>query len=397
MSLRSVIISALLASVLAAYASTDSLANASEQQLLYSDSIATTGKQPVSALTNDTSEVRVKKNTIFRRIGRAFTKVFKDFNDPDTNYIVPQKYNYTFMVQNTNTYEIYKIKSKSGQSITFAPRPTVKIGPYIGWRWIFLGYTIDVGHMNEGHNKKQFDLSLYSSMLGIDLYYRKAGNNYRIRRADVGSSEVNKALKDMEFSGLNVNIKGFDLYYIFNHKRFSYPAAFSQSTCQKRSCGSPLIGIGYQSHHITLDHESLQERMNQHLDNRFENFELKLDSGLMFNKIKYTSYSLSGGYAYNWVFAKNWLFSASLSVGIGYKKSDGNLRKDDSFFLKDFNFDDFNFDGIGRFGIVYNNMKWYAGASTILHSYSYNKSQFSTTNVFGSLNIYVGFNFGRKR
>ncbi|MEE1091995.1 MAG: DUF4421 family protein, partial [Prevotella sp.] len=164
MSLRSVIISALLASVLAAYASTDSLANASEQLLLCSDSIAATDEPSMSALTNDTSEVRVKKNTIFRRIGRAFTKVFKDFNDPDTNYIVPQKYNYTFMVQNTNTYEIYKIKSKSGQSITFAPRPTVKIGPYIGWRWIFLGYTIDVGHMNEGHNKKQFDLSLYSSM-----------------------------------------------------------------------------------------------------------------------------------------------------------------------------------------------------------------------------------------
>ena len=43
--------------------------------------------------SNDNVKVE-KKNTIFRRIGKVFTKIFKNFNDIDTNYIEPQHYNY---------------------------------------------------------------------------------------------------------------------------------------------------------------------------------------------------------------------------------------------------------------------------------------------------------------
>lgn len=343
--------------------------------------------------SNDTVKVE-KKNTIFRRIGKVFTKIFKNFNDIDTNYIEPQHYNYTLMLQNTNTYEIYKLESKSGQYITFAPKPTIRIGPYVGWRWVFLGYTFDIGHISNDNKKKEFELSLYSSMFGIDLYYRKTGNDYRIREAYLEDGMSSRVLKGIPFSGLSVGIKGFDIYYIFNHKKFSYPAAFSQSTCQKRSCGSPLLGIGYTTHQLDLDYENLKEVVESNLNDKYQN--VKLDSGLMFNKVRYSSYSISGGYAYNWVFARNWLFAASLSVALAYKKSTGDLHYKSEFSLRDFKFGDINIDGVGRFGIVWNNTKFYAGASTILHSYNYRKSQFSTNNVFGSLNIYFGINIGRK-
>ena len=55
----------------------------------------------------------------------------------------------------------------------------------------------------------------------------------------------------------------------------------------------------------------------------------------------------------------------------------------------------FNIDGVGRFGVVWNNMRWYAGANAIVHTYNYKKPEFSTNNMFGSINIYVGVNFGR--
>lgn len=339
------------------------------------------------------TEKTVKKNTVFRRIGKVFTKIFKGFNDIDTNYIEPQHYNYTLMLQNTNTYEIYNLRSKSGQSITFAPKPTVRIGPYVGWRWVFLGYTFDVNRISSDDMKKEIELSLYSSMFGVDLYYRKTGNDYKIREAYLGDGLDRNVLKGIPFSGLSVGIKGFDIYYIFNHRKFSYPAAFSQSTCQKKSCGSPLVGIGFTSHSIDLDYEKLKNVVESNVEGALD---VKLDSGLMFNKVRYTSYSISGGYAYNWVFARNWLFAASLSVALAYKKSAGELHRDKDFFLRDFDFNDLNIDGVGRFGIVWNNTKFYAGASSILHSYNYRKSQFSTNNVFGSLNIYFGINIGRK-
>ncbi len=349
---------------------------------------------PVTSFGTNDSVAPQKKNTVFRRIGRVFTKIFKGFNDIDTAYIEPQHYNYTVMLQNTNTYEMYTIKSKSGQYITFAPEPTVKIGPYVGWRWVFLGYTFDIGRISSDDTKKEFDLSLYSSMFGIDFYYRKTGNDYRIREAKISDDIGRHALKGTPFSGLSVGIKGFDLYYIFNHKRFSYPAAFSQSTCQKKSCGSALLGIGFTEHSLDLDYDNLKHTVEDNL--AAKGYEAKLDDGLMISKIRYSSYSVSGGYAYNWVFARNWLFASSLSVALAYKKSEGDVSNDFSSFWRDFNFKDLNIDGVGRFGVVWNNTKLYAGASTILHSYNYRKSRFSSNNIFGSLNIYFGINIGRK-
>ena len=312
-----------------------------------------------------------------------------------TAYIEPQHYNYTVMLQYTSNYELYRLVSKSGQEITFAPNFTLKLGPYIGWRWIFLGYTIDLTAFNNKtakSAKQEFDLSLYSSMLGVDLFWRETGNDYKIRNAVLGKGIDTKRLNGTDFSGLNVSIKGFNLYYIFNHKRFSYPAAFSQSTCQRRSCGSPLLGIGYTHQSLDLDYEKLRSTIND----RVGGTEVNLDSGMMFNKIKYIDYSVSGGYAYNWVFAKNWLFAASLSVALSYKKSSGDLKKETSSILGSFNLSNFNIDGLGRFGVVWNDTRWYAGMSTIIHSYNYRRSQLSTNNIFGSLNVYFGWNFGKR-
>ena len=42
-------------------------------------------------------------------------------------------------------------------------------------------------------------------------------------------------------------------------------------------------------------------------------------------KVKYLDLSFHGGYAYNYVVAKNCLLAASLSIGLGYKYSYGNL------------------------------------------------------------------------
>lgn len=343
-------------------------------------------------------DCKKEKQDIFHVIGRAFTRVFRNFNDIDTRYVEPQHYNYTTMLQTTYTYEAYTIKSESGQSFTLAPEPSLKIGPYIGWRWLFLGYTFDVNHLESNNKKTEFNLSLYSSMLGIDLYYRKSGDDYRIRNSSLSEKVGAGFLKDVPFGGLSVGIKGFDLYYIFNHKRFSYPAAFSQSTRQKRSCGSMLAGIGYTSHSLSLDYESLKNTVKENLQAYPDVHadEIEVDSDFDFKSVKYESFSLSVGYAYNWVFMRNCLFSASLSAAVAYKKTKSDIKHHNTT-LSDFNFKNFNLDGIGRFGIVWNNDTWYAGANTVLHAYNYRKSRFSASSYFGSLNVYAGLNFGIKR
>ena len=346
------------------------------------------------------------KKTFFHRVGKVFTGFFREFNITDSTYIEDQHYNYTVMLQNTNTYELYTLRNKEGQSITFAPDPSWRLGPYVGWRWVFLGYTLDLKHINasDSHtSKKELDLSLYSSMLGVDLFWRSTGNDYHVQRMKLGENINTTPMLKAPFDGFKSSIKGFNLYYIFNHRKFSYPAAYAQSSVQRRSAGSMLLGIGYTRHKLEVDWDKLTELVDSRLNSgkgksQGTTHELvaRIDSSLMFSQVKYSDVNVSCGYAYNWVFAKNWLFNASVSVGLAYNQSSSDVEGE-HFDFKNFDFKNVNFDGIGRFGIVWNNTKWYAGASTIIHSYNYKKSQFSTNNSFGSLNIYVGVNFGRKR
>ena len=129
----------------------------------------------------------------------------------------------------------------------------------------------------------------------------------------------------------------------------------------------------------------IDERLGDELDGAF-------GTSLNVAKVNYTDISASAGWAYNWVFAKDWLAAASLSLALGFKRSTGE-KNYQRFSFRDFSFNNLNVDGIGRFGLVWNNTKYFAGMSLILHTYNYSKSNFSTNSTFGSLNFYTGFNF----
>ncbi|MCR5131108.1 MAG: DUF4421 domain-containing protein [Prevotella sp.] len=369
------------------------------QEIVVADSLAalTTQADSLAALTTQADSTTVepqKKHKKTREEMSFWDKVYeevKKFSRVDKRYIEPQHYNYTVMLQNTNTYESYTISDKAGHEIVLSPEPSFKFGPYIGWRWLVLGYTIDFSHLGDGHNKQDFDISLYSNQVGVDLFYRKTGNDYKIRRLTLGENMNTSTFRNVPFSGFNASIKGFNFYYIWNHNRFSYPAAFNQSTCQKISCGSPLIGIGYTQHKLNIDAVNLKNLIMSKLD--IDMSAITVDTTLVATKVNYTDLSVSAGYAYNWVFAKDWLFAVSLSLALGHRRSTGDMERE-KISLREFSFRNFNLDGVGRFGLVWNNTRWYAGMSTILHSYSYRKSHFSTNSVFGSVNIYFGLNFG---
>lgn len=344
---------------------------------------------PLSAACESPDTARATRHSEFVEMVRGFSRI-------DTNYVEPQKYNFTVMLQNTNTYEMYSLRSHSGQTVRFAPEPSVKVGPYVGWRWFFLGYTLDLRHVfGGGSAKKEIDLSLYAAQVGIDLFYRVTGNNYHVLSVDFGDDVNNRAMRRVDFDGFDASIRGFNCYYVFNHKRFSYPAAFSQSTVQRRSAGSALLGFGYMRQKIHVDWDAFRRLAASRLGS--DVVDTRIDSSLLSARVRYTDVSLSGGYAYNWVFARNWLLAASLSVGLSYKRAESDVTHSHSFSLRDFNNAHLNVDGIGRFGLVYNNMKWYAGASAVFHTYNYHEKQFSTNTLFGNVNLYIGFNFGRKK
>ena len=323
--------------------------------------------------------VTTPKPSAFKRA----IKKFMNFSDFDTLYISPNRYNYALMATHFSNFEYYSVTSEfpQPQKLSFSPNPHNKIGLYFGWRWIFLGWSVDIDDIYRKTNRKnkgtEFDLSLYSYKLGVDIFYRRTGNNYKIHKIRGFYDEIPSDYSE-DFSGLKVDIKGLNLYYIFNNRKFSYPAAFSQSTNQRRNAGTFIAGFSISKHNLDYDYQLLpayiQERMNP---------------GMKVNKIKYTNANISFGYAYNWVFARNCLACLSLTPAIAYKASDvdAETQEGKAWYSK------FNLDFLLRAGVVYNNGKYFVGTSFVGKNYNYHRNNFSLDNGFGTLQVYVGFYF----
>ncbi len=303
-------------------------------------------------------------------------------NDLDTNYVSPNHYNFTLMLENSIWHENYRISSGE-QALSFTPDVSYKLGPYIGWSFIFLGWTIDMGALfndSRGNKRTEFSLNIYSSIIGGDLFFRKNDNSVRLHGIYGMGEELDEF--DEKVGGFSVDIKGVNLYYIFNHRRFSYPAAYSQSTNQRRSAGSMIAGFCYSNRKMRLVDDHLPQVVRDTL----------IGSPLDFNEIHYSDYGISLGYAYNWVFARNCLANISFSPTISYKKS--HLENDTEALPIHRKF---NVDFIGRAAVTWNNGKYYVGGSWVYNGYDYRASHFDLQNGFGTARFYTGFNFGTKK
>ncbi len=339
------------------------------------------------------------KHNFFTVLSRIQHKLF----DVDTFYIEPQHYKFQTMMQSNFSYEAYRITDNEGNSIRFTPKPSMKVGPYVCWGILGYGLSIDMLHLKGKDNRQEFDMSFYTLPMGFDLFYRKSGNEYRITDVKFANHHDASVLNGCSFNGIKSSVVGLNAYYIFNHRRFSYPAAFNQSTKQKVSAGSALAGIGYTRHSLDVDWSKLNILTEVIMG---EDFADEFTGEKTFEHVTYTDLSLSGGYGYNWVFPKNWLFCSSLSLALSYKRSISNSSKGingivdnfvESLTFRDFKFTNLTIDGVGRFGVVWNDNRWFAGANFIMHAYNYSKANFYTNNIFGSFNIYAGFNFGVKK
>ena len=303
----------------------------------------------------------------------------KYLDQKDSLYVVPNRYKLTLMVQYTNSYEYYRFAApQSRQSITLTPENSDKIGFYIGWKWIFLGWAFDI---SKNRAKTDWNFSFYTSKIGVDLFYRKRSDGFRLSKIDGLTYSDGKEITSHSnrFDGISIAQKGINVYYIFNNKRFSYPAAYSQTTTQRISSGSFILGINYSEQSFRMDHTFFDPHVQS-----------AMSESLKFNHAEYKDFSINFGYTYNWVIAKNYLANVSLTPGIGYKGTSLRFETEKDLL------ENINFDFITRAALLYNNSRYFIGASVISHTYSYRKRELSIINSFGTINVYAGINLFKK-
>ena len=309
---------------------------------------------------------------------------FKLINPIDTTYIAPNQYNLVFRLEQSTWYEHFKLGNHSGdQYLNLSPDLSPKVGLYFGWRWIFLGYNFNLGDKQKNEPKKtELTFNFYANKFGVDLYYRKTGGDMKLRSYKGFDLPNSSAFEDMRFDGFKNQIIGANATWIFNHKEYSQQASYRHNTVQLRSAGSFMANFSYAYQKITLDHGKLPNEMADQLDPK-----------LKFGHLRYTDYSLGFGYGYNWVLSKTWLASVSFLPSISYK--DSNIDGYES--PKEKWTKNLDLDFITRASVVYNTGKYFAGAMLVFNAYDCQKSDFSVSNSFGTLRIFAGMNFWKKK
>jgi hypothetical protein len=269
--------------------------------------------------------------------------------------------------------------------LCFEPPLAASVGVWVGYRG--LGFSISQSlARNAGR---------YYSISSTGARY---GFNFRLRRFNTGEARFQATdYKDGKLNGVpydtvanmlspvwirSVYVNG---YYVFNGRHYSQAAAYNQSVIQRRSAGSFLLGLTwYQS---SFDYSNISNFLY-----------MIISDGI--SRIKVHQANLGVGYGYNWVFAKNCVFNASLLPAIGYKKSRAFNGNESSTDQNIFHFKwvrNVNVDLIGRAGFVWNNSKFFVGANIVTHTYDYRKDYFSLTNSYAVLRLYAGFNFLKKK
>ena len=348
-------------------------------------------------ITEGTDSINIQDNlgkkTELKKKKTGFVGFLSSLTEIDTTYIRPNMYNMQGMVYSDMMFNIYKISGTdenggNNQSLYFSPYSTLHVGPYVAYSFSFLGYSFNLGRKETSSGRSNMYLSIYSPIIGIDFYYQKGTNNYRLTRASGFSSEESKKIHKLQFSGIDTYLQNINAYYVFRHKKFSYTAAYSQSGQQLRSAGSFMLGFSYARQKLKFDYTQLPLYLIYDGANEVINNALKV------NNIDYRNYSISLGYSYNWVFVRNMLFNITLTPSIGYNVNQGEQLE----FNKDlFKYTNINFDLTGRNAIVWNSGKFFAGVSTVVHTYSHRKSNFSVLNALFKINMYAGVSFWKRK
>lgn len=158
-------------------------------------------------------------------------------------------------------------------------KSTLSVGvSYLGFS---LSAALNPAKMMGRYSDYELNFNSYGKRFGFDIIYQDA-HNYTGWHDGDGMDRIELPEDMLKVKTLNVNA-----FYVFNSRRFSYPAAFSQSYIQKRSAGSFLLAMSGMGQHASLDWEE------------------KLD-------LKMTHIGIGGGYGYNFVPGKGWLLHISV-------------------------------------------------------------------------------------
>lgn len=236
------------------------------------------------------------------------------------------------------------------------------LGASVSYRGLTMGFALNPGKLAGRNKDLEFNLNSYSNRMGVELVYLDA-NTFK------GETQHGSDKMDINAGEVRQKMLTASAYYAFNHRRFSFPAAFTQSQLQLHSCGTWMAGA-------SLIAGKMSSRRG------IVGFDTAADMSLFHLAIGF-------GYAHNFVTRHNWLIHVSttpqLVVLERNKTTVGDDRKGTPFRFP-------NITSVGRMALVHFHQNQFYGLSAVVNVW--NLGDYDTLrmeNVKWRVRLFYGF------
>lgn len=296
----------------------------------------------------------------------------RTFNGYDSTYVVGTGKKWKLMLKNNNWFSTFN-GSLNQKDLPFLMHSnfTSSFGASISYMAVSLYYMINLNDLISGHKVKykKFDISFTCSRIYFNAFYNEDSYPYYIHKF---GDYITHDLKDYKFTGISRFLKGFNVCYIFNNKRYAQAASYCFSKYQRKSAGSFIAGIHVFQENVSMNFDQLREE--------FPNTSWVDDI-----RYKYNGYSLLLGYGYNCVLGKNWLYNITAIPGFGMRQSYNTSSEGSMTF--------WSFDYRAKMAIILNRGNFFYGLHLLTDGRWYLTHQHSVFNASHELDATVGFRF----
>lgn len=240
----------------------------------------------------------------------------------------------------------------------------ITAGASVSYRGLSLGFALNPAKL-AGRNKDiELNLNAYGNRVGGDVVM-VATKTYK------GTATANGTDYEVAAGAVSMKMITATGYYAFNHRRFSIPAAFTQSQIQRRSCGSWLAGVTFMAAEIKTAASAVP--------------------GSDSSRLWFVSAAIGGGYGYNFVIDDRWLIHISAVPQIMIVTR-GRFKAGDTSMHTPFHFP--SLTSVGRIAVVRHFGNKFIGASAVINNFFIgDRDHLLVENVKWRARLFYGFRF----
>lgn len=206
------------------------------------------------------------------------------------------------------------------------------------YRGLSLSVALNPAHLAGKKKDYELNMNAYGNRLGADVIFHSS-------KTFEGSVHTSHGDTGIHAGMISQNMLTLNAYYALNGRRFSYPAVFSQSWMQKRSCGSLMLGASFMGGVLKARHDDV--------------------IGNPESRLSILCVGLGAGYGYNLVLRHGWLIHLSaLPELVVYSRS--RLTTGGSRTRMPYRFP--NIIAVGRIAVIRHFGRYFAGFTSVVNT-----------------------------